>query len=319
MEFRLLGPLEVADSGRAVNLCGRRQRSVLAVLLLHANRRVSTDRLIDDVWDSRPPAKATQSVQSYISRLRRLLGDGAEIVAHGEGYLMSVDASRLDFVQFRALVERGHEALGKADYELASGLLAEALALWRGEPLADLVGASFVRDAAGEWSELWSMAVADRIEADVEQGLAEAVIGELETLVARYPDGERFRALLMRALYLAGRQVEALAVYRDAREALVSRLGLEPSPHLRELERAVLAHDESLAARAARESDRPADEGGDGSLMVCGWSARRPGPGGGRGDSGHRPTDRHGGNARGFSRLRCASRPRRYRRRTCRI
>jgi peptide/nickel transport system substrate-binding protein len=248
--------LEVGIDGRVIGLGGHRQRAVLAVLLLHPNQRVSSDRLIDEVWDGRPPAEATQSLQSYISRLRRLLGDSAPIIAQSDGYLIAVDASQLDVVQFRALVDQGHQALRDGHYYEAGNLLREALALWRGEPLADLDEESFVREPASEWSQLRLMALGDRIEADIERGQAEAVIGELDGLVAHYPHTERFCELQMRALYLAGRQVDALAAYRAARDTLVDRFGIEPSERLRNVERAILAHDPSLAAAAARTDGR---------------------------------------------------------------
>jgi peptide/nickel transport system substrate-binding protein len=251
MQFGLLGPLEVTVDGEAVPLGGHRQRAVLAVLLVNANQRVSISRLIDEAWSGRPPAGATQSLQSYVSRLRGLLGDGAAIVTKPDGYLLSVDPSCIDVERFRLLVVQGHRSVMNREFGRGGVALREALSLWRGEPLADLDGEEFVREPAAEWSELRLMGLGDRIESEIEVGLAATVIGELEVLVARYPHREHFRELLMRALYLADRQADALAVYRDARETMVGRLGIEPSQRLRDLERAILIHDPSVIPSGA--------------------------------------------------------------------
>jgi DNA-binding SARP family transcriptional activator len=247
---RLLGSMEVTIQGRPVRLGGRRQRAVLALLLLHADRRVSRDRLIEDVWDGRPPPEAIPTLQSYVSRLRRLLGQDVQITAREGGYVITLPTAALDVERFRDLTDRGHAALRSAHYDEASRLLREALCLWRGEPLADLDDIGVVREAASEWNELHLTALSDRIEADIEQGSAMTVIGELERLVGHHPYHEQFRALHMRALYLAGRQIEALAAYRHTRETLIGRYGIEPSEHLRMLERAILAQDPALLPSA---------------------------------------------------------------------
>ena len=205
--------MEVTIQGRPVRLGGKRQRAVLALLLLHANRRVSRDRLIEDVWNGRPPPEAIPTLQSYVSRLRRLLGQDVQITAREGGYVITLPPATLDVDRFRDLTDRGHVALRSARYDEASRLLREALCLWRGEPLADLDDIGVVREAASEWSELQLTALSDRIQADIEQGSAKTVIGELEGLVGHHPYHEEFRALHMRALYLAGRQIEALAAY----------------------------------------------------------------------------------------------------------
>lgn len=250
MQVRLLGSMEVTIQGRPVRLGGRRQRAVLALLLLHANRRISRDRLIEDLWDGRPPPEAIQTLQSYVSRLRRLLGLEVQISARQGGYVITMPTAALDVERFRDLTERGHRALRSAQYDEASRVLREALCLWRGEPLVDLDDIAVIRDATRRWNELHLTALSDRIEADIEQGSAKTVIGELEALVGHHPYHEQFLALHMRALYLAGRQIEALAAYRHARETLVGRYGIEPSEQLRTLERAILAQDPALLPAA---------------------------------------------------------------------
>lgn len=250
MLVRLLGSMEVTIQGRPVRLGGKRQRAVLALLLLRANRRVSRDRLIEDVWDGRPPAEAIQTLQSYVSRLRRLLGHEAQITASQGGYVLTLPTAALDVERFRDLSGRGHGALRSAHYDEASRVLREALRLWRGEPLADLDDIDVIREATREWNELRLTALSDRIEADIEHGSAQTVIGELEALVGRHPYHETFRALHMRALYLAGRQIDALAAYRHTRETLIGRYGIEPSEQLRMLERAILAQDPALLPSA---------------------------------------------------------------------
>ena len=250
MQVRLLGSMEVMIQGRPVRLGGKRQRAVFALLLLHANRRVSRDRLIEDLWGGRPPPEAIQTLQSYVSRLRRLLGQDAQISARQGGYVITLPTAALDVDRFRDLTDRGHGALRSAQYDEASRVLREALSLWRGEPLADLDDIASIHGATCEWTELHLTALSDRIEADIEQGSATTVIGELEVLVGHHPYHEQFRALHMRALYLAGRQIEALAAYRQTRETLIGRYGIEPSEQLRTLERAILAQDPALLPAA---------------------------------------------------------------------
>ena len=250
MQVRLLGSMEVTIQGRPVRLGGKRQRAVLALLLLDTNRRVSRDRLIEDLWDGRPPPEAIQTLQSYVSRLRRLLGQEVQITARQGGYVITLPTAALDVERFRDLTARGHGALRSAQYDEASRVLRAALCLWRGEPLTDLDDIAIVRGATREWNELHLTALSDRIEADIEQGSAKTVIGELEALVGHHPYHEQFRALHMRALYLAGRQIEALASYRQTRETLIGRYGIEPSEQLRTLERAILAQDPALLPAA---------------------------------------------------------------------
>jgi predicted ATPase/DNA-binding SARP family transcriptional activator len=244
LEFRMLGPLEVIDSGRSVSLGAPKQRALLAVLLLHANEPVSADVLIDALWDDEAPETAVTSVHGYVSRLRRLLGSNA-IATEARGYRVHVGPDALDTRRFEHLVERGGEALAAGRADVAAEALQQGLELWRGPALADFRYESFAQAEAARLDELRLTALEERIEAGLELGRAGELIGELNSLVAEHPLRERLRRHLMIALYRSGRQAEALAAYKDARETLAD-LGLDPSRELQELERAILNQDPSL-------------------------------------------------------------------------
>jgi len=243
MQFRILGPLEVEDDGRAVALGGPKQRALLALLLLTPNRPVAVDRLIEALWGSHQPATAANALQYHVSQLRKLLGDGAAIVTHEPGYLMRLDANDVDLSRFEQLVA----AADSADADRAARLLTEALELWRGEPLTDLADDPVSQGEIRRLQEARLAALALRIEADLALGRHARLVPELEALVSTYPLHEQFSSALMRALYGAGRQADALDVYRRTRETFVDELGIEPSPALRELEQAILRQDPELA------------------------------------------------------------------------
>jgi DNA-binding SARP family transcriptional activator len=245
LEFRILGELEVVDGGRRLDLGGAKQRAVLAILLLRRGEAVSSDRLIDELWGERPPATAAKTLQVYVSHLRKALGDGT-LLTRAPGYVMRLEPGQLDADRFQALLE---EARGQEPAQ-ASGRLREALALWRGEPLADFRYDSFAQEEIRRLEELRLSALEERIECDLALGRHEDVLSELESLVQAHPLRERLQGQLMLALYRCGRQAEALDAYRAARRRLVEELGLEPSPELQRLERAILAHDPSLEAPA---------------------------------------------------------------------
>lgn len=241
MEFRVLGPLEARDSGRVVALGAGRERSLLGVLLLHANEAVSVDRLVDELWGERPPARATKLVQGYVSGLRKLLG-ADRLVTRQPGYLVRVEPSELDLVEFERLVRRARSE----PPEGAARLLREALALWRGPALAGVRLEGVALSEAERLNELRLTALLERIDADLALGRHEELVGELEALIAEHPLRERLRAQLMLALYRAGRQAEALEVYRQTRSVLTEEFGIDPSIELQSLERAVLNQDPEL-------------------------------------------------------------------------
>ena len=282
MEYRILGPLEVRDGGRLVALGGDKQRALLAILVLHRNEVVSADRLIDELWGESPPATALRTLQAHVSRLRKTLGaNGAgsdtpdagpsdssangALLSRGRGYLLRVAPGELDVDRFDALVERGRDALAADKPEEAARILREALALWQGPPLADFLYEPFAQGSIAQLEELQLAAVEERIDADLALGRDRGLIGELRDLVARHPLRERLRGQLMLALYRSRRQAEALEVYQQFRHELSEQLGLDPGPGLQRLEKAILAREASLEARARpgepeeSKADRPAD------------------------------------------------------------
>ena len=263
MDFRILGPLEVCDGDRTVRLGAQKQRALLAILLLHANELVSTDRLIDDLWGERPPPTALTSLRAYVSRLRKALdrtGDGSlprsegVLITRGRGYSVCVAPGELDLDRFRGLVEDGRRALAAGDPEGAAGILQRALALWRGPPLSDFTYDAFAQAAIVQLEELQLDALEERVEADLALGRDSELVGELRSLVERNPLRERLRAQLMLALYRSHRQAEALHVYQEFRRALSEQLGLDPSPSLQRLEAAILDGDALLEPAAPSQS-----------------------------------------------------------------
>ena len=221
---------------------------MLALLLLQPGETVSSDRLIDELWGERPPADAQTALQQHVSRLRKALEPHAVLATRAPGYALDVEPEHLDLGRFRTLVKRGRAEIHDGDPDRAATTLREALALWRGPPLADLANEPFALGATRALEEERNAALEARIDADLACGRHGALVGELSSLVRADPLRERLRAQLMLALYRSGRQSEALAAYADARQTLVSELGLEPGPELQELERSILTHDESLRA-----------------------------------------------------------------------
>jgi DNA-binding SARP family transcriptional activator len=252
MEFRLLGPLEVADRDRSLALGGVKQRSLLAVLLLHANEVVSTDRLIDELWGGEPPATAPKSVQVYVSKLRKEIGEG-RLVTRAPGYVLRLGGSERDLARFEQLVAEARRAAPEA----AARKLREALALWRGPALADLAYEPFAQAEIARLEELRLAVLEQRIDADLAAGRHAELVGELEALAARHPLRERLRCQLMLALYRSARQAEALDAYRAARRELSEELGLEPSEELKRLERAILRQDPAIDCRKPPARRRP--------------------------------------------------------------
>jgi predicted ATPase/DNA-binding SARP family transcriptional activator len=244
--------------GEPIALGGQKRRALLAVLLLDAGRVVSRDRLIDALWGDEPPDTARNTLQVYVSQLRKLLPEGVLETAPA-GYRLVIEADSVDLFEFIQLSDEGRTALGAGDPARAADTLRAALALWRGAPLADLSWEPFAQSEIVRLEELRLAALEERIDADLALGRHGQLVAELERLVAEQPMRERFRAQLMLALYRSGRQADALAVYQRARRTFVDELGIEPSESLRRLERAILAHDPSLnAAQAGPTSPRRA-------------------------------------------------------------
>jgi class 3 adenylate cyclase/DNA-binding winged helix-turn-helix (wHTH) protein len=244
--------LEVVAGGEAVALGGAQQRAVLALLLLRAPEPVSLDRLTDELWGERPPASAAHAVQVYISGIRKVLragGGGVAVRSSRSGYVLEVDAERVDARRFERLVGEAQHALS-GDPSHARELFGEALELWRGPPLVEFGRFEFARLEADRLEELHAVALEGLVEARLSCGEHSEVIAAITALVAANPLRERPRRLLMLALYRSGRHAEALAAYREACAAL-DEIGLQPGPELRTLEEAILRHDASLRAESS--------------------------------------------------------------------
>jgi YVTN family beta-propeller protein len=262
MEFRILGPLEVRHDGDGrIALGAGKQRAALAILLLHGNEVLSTERLIDELWGDSPPQAARKALQVYVARLRKALGP-ERIRTHGPGYRLELAPGELDLHRFERLVQAGRELRADGDPAGAATALREALALWTGEPLADLSSEPFARSAVPRLEELRLEALEERIDSELELGHDSALVGELEALVARHPYRERLRGQLMLALYRSGRQADALAAYQETRKLLVGELGVEPSPKLQRLESAILRQEPELDVVPEEPPGRAAEHRG---------------------------------------------------------
>jgi predicted ATPase/class 3 adenylate cyclase len=248
MEYRVLGPLEALDTGGPLPLGGVKQRALLAVLLLNANHTVSRDRLIDDLWGEEPPEKAAKVIQNYVSRLRKVLPEGA-LRTRAPGYLLEVEPEAVDLIRFERLVGEGRSALAAGAPDRAADTIREAIALWRGPALTEFAAEHFAQVEGGRLDDLRLAALENRIDADLQLGRHAEVTGELEVLIASHPHRERLRAQLMLALYRSGRQSEALDVYRNLRTTL-DQIGIEPSENLQRLQRQILNHDTEIDAPA---------------------------------------------------------------------
>jgi len=245
MDFRILGPLEVIEGNDALPLGPPKQRALLAFLLLNANHAVSLERLVDELWGDDVPARAVKAIQTYVSRLRKVLPDGA-LLTRPPGYALEIPLEELDLHRFQRELSEGHEALAGGKPATAAASLRRALELWRGPALAEFASEPFAGSEGPRLEELRLLALEELIEADLALGHHADLVGELESLVAHHPLRERFRGQLMLALYRSGRQAEALAAYRDARRLLIDELGIDPSRSLQDLEKAILQQDLSL-------------------------------------------------------------------------
>jgi DNA-binding SARP family transcriptional activator/class 3 adenylate cyclase len=280
MEFRILGPLEVLDAGQRIPLPGKKQRALLALLLVHSGETLATDRLIDELWGERPPTTAAKAVQVHVSRLRKALaadrsgGADAVVLTREHGYGLAVPPERIDAHRFERLVAEGRSVLVAGRIEHAVAVLEEALSLWRGRPLDDIAYEPFAQPEISRLDGLRVEALEQLVDAKLALGRHVEVVRQLEALIADHPYREGLRAQLILALYRCDRQAEALQAYQNARRVLVEELGIEPGQRLRELERAVLAQDPALAAPAPSLGVGNGErEAGDASPPGSAWSA----------------------------------------------
>jgi predicted ATPase/DNA-binding SARP family transcriptional activator len=246
MEFKILGSLAIEDDGHPLDPGGPRQRALLAILLLHRGTVVPAERLIHELYGSRPPASAATSLRAQVSRLRKALSHEGLIRTRAGGYAIEPDPDSVDADRFERLVAEGRHLRASGEVRGAADLFREALALWRGSALADFLYDDFAQSEIARLEELRVAAIEERIGAELELGHHAELVGELEQLVGQFPVREGLRGQLMLALYRSGRQAEALEAYLDARRALTEELGIEPGKPLRELEQSILRQDPAL-------------------------------------------------------------------------
>jgi DNA-binding SARP family transcriptional activator len=234
IEFRVLGPLEIAIDGDSVDIVGGRQRALLVYLLLHPNEPLSGERLVEELWGASPSPSAKASLRVAVSKLRQALGEehGRSLETLPSGYRIRVGRDELDAGRFEALLS---EARSESRPARIIEMLEQALALWRGPPLADVAYESFAQNEIRRLTQLRLAACEEKIEAELARGRHERLVPELEALVDEHPLRERLRGQLMVALYRSGRQADALEVYRRGRRQLQDELGLEPGDDLRRL------------------------------------------------------------------------------------
>lgn len=246
---RILGPLQVEDDRGPVAVGGHKPRTLLAVLLLAGGDLVPTDRIVSALWGDDPPPGAGTALRAYVSRLRGALGAAADLRYRPPGYCLSLDGATLDADAFERLVATARTAAAAGDHERALADLDAALALWRGDALAEFADDDFAAATAARLTELRTSAEEDRLEVLLELGRAAEALPELEAVVRRHPTRERPAVALMRALYATGRQADALAAFHDLRARLDDELGVEPAAPAQALYRRILVHDPALAAR----------------------------------------------------------------------
>ncbi|MEV4172456.1 BTAD domain-containing putative transcriptional regulator [Nonomuraea sp. NPDC049709] len=258
MELRLLGPVEVWSGGRQVPIGGAKPRALLAALLLAPGRVVTVERLTEVIWQDRPPPTARGVLQTYVASLRRAFTDAGLptiIVSHRVGYAAEIAPDALDKDVFERLVDRGRRAARHGGHREAADSFRQALALWRGPALGG-IGDTFLHSEAARLDDLRLAVVEERVAADLAAGRDEGLIEELTELVAVYPVRERLRRDLMVALYRAGRQADALAVYQRGRQVLIDELGIEPGPELQQAHESILRSDPALLGTAKAAAPR---------------------------------------------------------------
>ncbi len=259
LEFRALGPLAVLRDGAPVELGKGNERTLIALLVLHADRPLSNDTIIDALWGEQPPPTAPEMVRNYVARVRKRLGEDA-IATMPSGYRLVADPDAVDLLRFERLGKEGAQALESGNPDAALQSLEEALALWSGRPLPELDSRAAGRDEIGRLEELRLQAIEGRMDAELTLGRSGTLVPELEQLVREHPHRERLLGQLMLALYRCGRQKDALERYQAGRRLLVEKAGLEPAPALQELQLAILRHDPKLGAvrRSDNGGHRPA-------------------------------------------------------------
>jgi DNA-binding SARP family transcriptional activator/DNA polymerase III delta prime subunit len=259
VEFRLLGPLEVVDGGQLAPIPSAKHRVLLTCLLVRPGELVTIDELTEAIWGDRPPANPRTTVQTYVSRLRQRLPLEEVLQSRPDGYVLAAARGDIDVGRFEILLEQASQATRAGDRRAEAALLRQALALWRGVPLADVPSEMLQRDVVPQLVEQRLSALQRRIEADLALGRHAEVVAELRALTDRSPLREKYWALLMLALYRCNRQADALQAYQRARRVLVDELGIDPGPELRGLHQAVLTNDPALAVP-------PAAVAGDGGV-----------------------------------------------------
>ena len=258
IEFGVLGPLEARARGRLLPLGGGKQRAVLSLLLLRAGELVTIERLIGTLWGEEPPVSAAHTIESYVSRLRRVLEPhGVTVVRRGAGYVLELGGGAVDADAAKRLAAAAAAALDEQRNDVAARLARQALRLWRGPVLADVPLQGGARVAAESLDELRLELVETGAEAELALCRPEQVAAELRPLIESHPYRERLIAHLMLALYRCGRQVEALDQYERLRRALDEELGLQPGSELRRLSARIVRHDESLGASTVAAPSRP--------------------------------------------------------------
>ncbi|MFI0479444.1 BTAD domain-containing putative transcriptional regulator [Actinomadura sp. 9N215] len=243
-----LGSIEVTSGQREIHLAGQRQRALLSILALDFGRVVPTERIMDAIWNTQPPATARTKLHAHVSALRQTLGQSARdqrgpLITASQGYKLSTNNVELDIAEFFTLTGGGQQAQRAGQYEAASDLYGEALALWRGPAFADVTSA-MVRAAAVSLDQHRFLVAESKAEVDLLQNQADMVVRDLSGILASQPLRERSRGLLMKALYSLGCRVEALELYREGHQLMVAELGVEPSAQLRTLHQRILADDE---------------------------------------------------------------------------
>jgi YVTN family beta-propeller protein len=258
MEFRILGPVEIADNGHVLALGSGRQLALVALLLVNRNKVVSTERIVDELWEGDPPPTAAKIVRNSVSLLRKELGD--RVVTRQPGYMLRVEPGELDAERLQIAVEDGRPEM-----------LSEVLALWRGAPLDQVAYYDFARAEIERLEELHLTATEAQIDAELDRGRHAQLVPEIEALVRAHPLREHLRLQLLLAYYRSGRQADALEAYQDARRTLDSELGLEPSRSLQELERKILTQDASLDVPAMVQQRKARRRGA--TLIAIGGAA----------------------------------------------